>query len=121
MKKQNEKFLVCGGRAKIQGGLGMSDTQFVFMVAQLSHFGWSALVLTWIAILIPQYFYWGYAIWVLITAAKEFWFDFNVFTWQPGFEDNVQSGGPWGDVFDFTFYLIGGAAAWLALRAKGMI
>lgn len=114
-------YLVCGGRTKIQNGLGMTDEQFVFMVTQLSHFGWSALVLTWAAILAPHHFYWCWGVWTLLTAVKEFWFDFNVFTWSPGFEDNVQSGGPVGDVIDFSMYLIGALAAFWALRAKGLI
>ncbi len=117
----SSKLLVCGGRKKIQSGLGMSDAMFECMVAQLSHFAWSALVLTWSAILCPKYFYCLYGAWVILTAGKEFWFDFNIFTWAPGHEDNVESGGPWGDVLDFSFYVIGGLAAYFALRAKGMI
>lgn len=114
-------FLVCNGRKKIQSGLGLSDVQFVCMVTQLSHLGWSGLVLTWAAILAPHQFYWLWGAWTILTAWKEFWFDFNVFTWRPGHEDNVQSGGPWGDVLDFSMYCIGALVAYLALRCAGII
>lgn len=117
----NEKYLVCAGRERVKAGLGLTEAQFVCMVTQLSHLGWSGLVLTWAAILAPQHFYWWWAGWTFLTAGKEFWFDFNVFTWSPGFETNEQSGGPWGDVLDFSAYSAGAVLAWLALRAKGLV
>jgi hypothetical protein len=46
--------LTCGGRKRIQAGLKLSDAGFDCMVAQLSHFAWSNLVMTWTAILAPD-------------------------------------------------------------------
>lgn len=120
-ERMEMSFLVCGGKEKIKSGLGMSNDAFHCMVAQLSHFGWSALVLTWAAILAKQHFYLVWGVWTVLTAVKEFVFDFNVFTWAPGLETNEQSGGPWGDVLDFTFYVIGGLVAYFALRVTGMV
>lgn len=114
-------FLVCNGREKVQSRIGLTDDQFVCMVTQLSHVGWSALVLTWSAILGPKYFYWSWGAWTLLTAWKEFWFDFNVFTWSDGYEDITQSGGPWGDVLDFSMYSVGALAAFGALKLVGMV
>jgi hypothetical protein len=59
--------------------------------------------------------------WIALTAAKEFVFDFCIFTWGPGLEDNAESGGPWGDVLDFSTYMLGTSVSCLALRLVGMV
>lgn len=73
-------------------------------VAQLSHFAWGALVITWAGLLFPRYLYEIWLVGELLAAIKEFWYDQH-------YED-VETRGS--NLLDFSMYSAGAFTAYLA-------
>jgi len=87
------------------------DPKFFCVVAQLSHFAWGCLVISWAGILFPHSFWWILALWESLAAIKEFWYDHN-------YENPATRGS---DLLDFSIYTLGALIGVSALFGKGFI
>lgn len=89
----------------------MIPDSFFNVVAQLSHVGWGALVITWTALLFPREFYWIWVALESVAAIKEFWYDQN-------YETADERGS---NLLDFSMYTLGALLAFGALLLKGIL
>jgi hypothetical protein len=99
----------------------MKPSAFQEMVAQLSHFGWAALIVTWLALLAPHQFWWLLAIGEFLAAVKEFVYDLGPILGLPFGEPVENSGGVSGSILDFSMYSIGALVGVIAVYLKGLI